>query len=215
MMALPLTMKMPLLWAENPFVAIAQGLYTVPEGAAAPGCAVFAAAGRLRCESLLFDFHLPRMKTPVGSDNVMVGDLLAADPALRDQLDVPGGVASIGRDLLVTGDISAATHLVIEGRVDGQVAAPEHSVAVSEHGRLNSDVFAQSITVGGTVMGNLTATRSLKILSAGRVEGRLVAPRVAIDDGAVFNGKVDTHLTEAAAAVKRHRLRERTRQTAS
>ena len=155
------------------------------------------------------------MKTPVGSDNAMVGDLLAADPAMRDRLDVPGGVSAIGRGIFVKGDISAATHLVIEGRVQGQIAAPDHSVAVAEHGQLNSDVFAQSITVRGTVKGNLTATRSLKILAAARVEGRLVAPRLAIDDGAVFNGQVDPHLSEAAAAVRRHRLRKPARNTAS
>ena len=155
------------------------------------------------------------MKTPVGSDNVMVGDLLAADPALRNQLEAPGGIAAIGRDVFVKGDINVASHLVIEGRVEGRIAAPDHSVAVAEHGRLNSDVFAQSITVRGTVKGNLTATRSLKLLAAARVDGRLVAPLLAIDDGAVFNGEVDPYLSEAAAAVKRHRLRERAAMTAS
>ena len=155
------------------------------------------------------------MRTPVGGDDALIGDLLAADPKLRHQMDVPGGVAAIGRDISIKGDVSAATHLVIEGSVQGQVAVPEHSVAVGEHGKLKSDVFAQSITVRGTVKGNLTATRSLKILSAARVDGRLVAPRLAIDDGAVFNGRADTHLSEAAAAVKRYRLKDPARKTAS
>lgn len=151
------------------------------------------------------------MKTLVGSDNATVGDLLAAYPALRDRSDVPGGVAAIGRDVFVKGDITADTHLVVEGRVHGQIAAPEHSVAVAEHAQLKSDIFAQHITVRGVVKGNLTATRSLKILATGRVDGRLVAPRIAIDDGAVFNGQVDPLLTEAAAAVKLHRLKEHSR----
>ena len=155
------------------------------------------------------------MKTPVGSDNAMVGDLLAADPALQNRLDVPGGVAAIGRGIFVKGDIIADTHLVVEGRVQGQITAPDHSVAVTEHGQLRSDVFAQNITVRGIVKGNLTATRCLKILAAARVDGRLVAPRLAIDDGAVFNGQVDPHLSEAAAAVKRHRLKQHARNTAS
>ena len=33
------------------------------------------------------------------------------------------------------------------------------------------------------------------------------AELIAIDEGAVFNGSVDTHLTDAAIAVKRHRLK--------
>ena len=67
----------------------------------------------------------------------------------------------------------------------------------------------------GTVKGNLTATRSLKILSGGRVDGRVVAPRLAIDDGAVFNERVDPHMAKAVAAVELHRHKESLRNTAS
>ena len=147
------------------------------------------------------------MAIPVGSDETLVGDLLAADPSLRHQLDVPGRITTIGRDVTVKGELHATAHLVIEGRVEGSVAAPDHSVAVTEHGRLQSDVFAHSITVRGKVKGTLTAIECLKILPHGEAAGRLVARRLAIDEGAVFNGSVDTHLTDAAIAVKRHRLK--------
>ena len=141
------------------------------------------------------------------SDDELVGDLLAADPSLRLELDVPGGVTAIGHEVTVRGELNVTANLVIEGRVEGRVAAPDHSVAVAERGRLESDVFARSITVRGTVKGNLTAIECLKILPAGRVAGHLAARRLAIDDGAVFNGSVDTHLTDAAIAVKRHRVK--------
>ncbi len=147
------------------------------------------------------------MAIPVSSDETLVGDLLAADPSLRLQLDVPGGITAIGRDVTVKGELSATAHLVIEGRVEGRIAVPDHSVAVGEHGRLESDIFARSITVRGKVKGNLTASECLKILPHGRVAGHLAARRLAIDEGAVFNGSVDTHLTDAAIAVKRHRLK--------
>lgn len=147
------------------------------------------------------------MATPASSDEALVGDLLAADPSLQLQLDAPGGITSIGRDVTVRGELRATAHIVIEGRVEGRIAAPDHSVAVTEHGRLESDVFARSITVRGKVKGNLTAIECLKILPHGRVAGHLAARRLAIDDGAVFNGSVDTHLTDAAIAVKRHRLK--------
>lgn len=155
------------------------------------------------------------MRPPVGNDETLVADLLAIDPALRQGLEDRGGVSSIGRGVAIKGSINATTHLVIEGRVDGQINAPEHGVAVGTHGKLKSDIFAQSITVRGNVKGNLTATRSVKILADGRVEGRLTAPRLAIDDGAVFNGRVDPNLADAAAAVKRHRLKAGASKTAS
>ena len=155
------------------------------------------------------------MRPPVGSDETLVADLLALDPALRQRLEDEGGVSLIGRGLEVKGTVRATTHLFIDGRVDGQINAPNHSVAVGTHGRLNSDIFAESITIRGSVMGNLTATRSLKILSDGRVEGRLVSPQLVIDDGAIFNGRAEPQLAEAAAAVKLHRLKVDAAKTAS
>ena len=155
------------------------------------------------------------MRPPVGKDETLVADLLAIDPASRQGLEDRGGVSSIGRGLAIKGNINATTHLVVDGRVDGQINAPEHGVAIGTHGKLRSDIFAQSITVRGNVKGNLTATRSVKILADGHVEGRLVAPRLAIDEGAVFNGQVDPKRAESAAAVKRHRLKAGASKTAS
>lgn len=151
---------------------------------------------------------MAQMKIPVSSDDTLVSELLAGDPAVRADLDLPAGVAVIGRSVVIRGELSAAEHLVIEGRVDGQIMAPDHSVAICEHGELTSDVFARAITVRGTVKGNLTATECVKILADGHVDGRLVAPRLAVDDGAVFNGSVDPELTDTAIAVQRHRLKE-------
>ena len=151
--------------------------------------------------------HDAPLGVPVSSDETLVGDLLAADPSLQLQLDAPGGITSIGRDVTIKGELNATAHLVIEGRVEGKIAAPDHSVAVSEHGRVESDIFARSITIRGKAKGNLTAIECLKILPHGDVVGHLVARRLAIDEGAVFNGSADTHLTDAAIAVRRHRLK--------
>ena len=155
------------------------------------------------------------MRPPVGSDETLVADLLAIDPALRHRLEDQGDISLISRGLVINGDVNATTHLLVDGHVSGQINAPEHSVAVGTHAKLKSDIFAQSITVRGDVKGTLTATRSVKILADGRVEGRLAAPRLVIDDGAVFNGRVDPNLAEAAAAVKLHRLKADVSQTAS
>ena len=179
------------------------------------GCAAFLPAGRLRYLREGGNLRIRLMRTPVGNDETLVADLLAIDPALRHRLEDRGGVSSIGRGLAVKGNINATTHLVVDGHVEGQINAPEHGVAVGTHGTLRSDIFAQSITVRGNVKGNLTATRSVKILADGRVEGRLVAPRLAIDEGAVFNGQVDPKRAEAAAAVQLHRLKTRTSRAGS
>ncbi len=140
---------------------------------------------------------------------------LADDVALHPELDAPDGITAIGRTILVKGDLCAAEHLIIEGRVEGHVSVPDHGVAVGQQGTVDADVFARTITVRGSVTGNLTATERVEILATGRVDGRLVAPTIAIDEGAYFKGSVDPKKIDAAIAVGRHRLKQRTEHTAS
>ncbi len=140
---------------------------------------------------------------------------LAADVALHPELDAPDGITAIGRTIIVKGDLCAAEHLIIEGRVEGHVSVPDHGVAVGQQGTVDADVFARTITVRGSVTGNLTATERVEILATGRVDGRLVAPTIAIDEGAYFKGSVDPKKIDAAIAVGRHRLKQRTEHTAS
>ena len=121
-------------------------------------------------------------------------------------LDTPDGITSIGRTIVVKGEVRSGEHLIIEGRVEGRVAVPEHGLAVGRHGVVGPEVFARTITIRGTATGNLTAIERLEILETGNVEGRLVAPRIAIDEGATFNGVADPKLTDTAIAVGRHRL---------
>ena len=105
--------------------------------------------------------------------------LAIADLVPLSDLDVPDGITSIGRTILIKGEIRSGEHLIIEGRVEGQVAVPDHGVAVGRHGVVGPEVFARTITVRGTATGNLTAIETLEILETGNVEGRLVAAGVS------------------------------------
>ena len=124
-------------------------------------------------------------------------------------------IASIGRSIVVKGEVLSAEHLIIEGRVEGQVSVADHGVSIAQHATVLADVLARTITVRGVAKGNLTATERVEILASSRVEGRLVAPTVVIDEGAHFRGSVDPKKTDAAIAVGRHRLKQRAAQSAT
>ena len=124
-------------------------------------------------------------------------------------LDAPQGITAIGRTFVVKGEIRAAEHLIIEGRVEGEIAVPDHGVAIGRHGFVGADVLARTITVRGKTTGKLTAVDTVEILPTGHVEGRIVARRIAINEGAYFKGIVDPKLAEAAIAVGRHRFKQR------
>ena len=122
-------------------------------------------------------------------------------------LDVPEGVTSIGRTIVIKGDVVADEHLIIEGRVEGRLTLPEHGLAIGKHGRVSSEVLARTITVLGQADGKLTATERVELLESGRVQGRIVTGTLIIDEGALFNGTVDPTLTDTVVAVSRHRLK--------
>ena len=147
-------------------------------------------------------------RDPGRSEKQLDPDLAKAisDVVPLPDLDIPEGITSLGRTIVVKGEIRAAEHLIIEGRVEGRIAVPEHGVAVGRRGTVESDVFARTITVRGTATGNLTAIESLEILQTGHVEGRLVTRRLAIEEGSYFSGVVDPKLADTAIAVGRHRL---------
>ena len=122
-------------------------------------------------------------------------------------LDVPEGVTSIGRTIVIKGDVQADEHLIVEGQVEGRLMVPEHGLAIGKHGRVSSEMLARTITVLGQADGKLTATERVELLKSGRVSGRIVTASLIIDEGAVFNGVVDPTLADTVMAVSRHRLK--------
>jgi cytoskeletal protein CcmA (bactofilin family) len=100
-------------------------------------------------------------------------------------------VSVIGESLHFKGELSAGEDLIIEGTVEGKINQGKCCLTLRPNGKILADVNATKIFVEGTVKGDLRATVSVTIRESGDVTGNVVAPRVAIDEGAKFNGSVD------------------------
>ncbi len=99
--------------------------------------------------------------------------------------------ASIGKSIVINGELSGSEDLTIEGRVDGKIELRNHVLTIGANGRITAQVTAKSIIVFGHVTGNLAASEKVDIRETGSVEGDIVAPRVAIADGSHFRGSID------------------------
>ncbi len=99
--------------------------------------------------------------------------------------------ATIGSSILVKGDLSGEEHLLIQGRVEGQISLDGNDLTVGSRGRVKADVHAKVISVEGEVRGNLFGEEKIVIRKTGNVKGNLVAPRVSLEDGAAFKGSID------------------------
>ena len=118
------------------------------------------------------------------------------------QRDESGGqvqsVSVIGETLHFKGELSAGEDLVIEGKVEGTVNQGKCCLTVKPKGVLVANVNATKIFIEGRVEGDLAATVSVTIRDSGNVTGNIIAPIVAIDEGANFNGSIEMRSPEAA-----------------
>jgi cytoskeletal protein CcmA (bactofilin family) len=103
----------------------------------------------------------------------------------------PGERAIIGPSITIKGDVTGDEDLVIQGRVEGKVDLAQHNVTVGANGRIRANIFGRSVTVEGEVEGDLHADEHIAIRKSGKVHGNVSAPRVTIEDGAMFKGSID------------------------
>lgn len=104
---------------------------------------------------------------------------------------VTDAAVSVGKSVVIKGELSGDEDLTIEGRVEGTIELRNHVLTIGSTGHVEAQVVAKSIVVLGHVTGNLTATEKVDIREEGSVEGDIMAPRVAIADGAEFRGSID------------------------
>ena len=115
----------------------------------------------------------------------------------------------IGAGTSFRGEFSIKGILRIDGAFEGFINT-EGSVLIGQRGRVSSDIFASSITVGGEVVGDLYARDIITLLSTAIVKGIIVAPRIIMEEGVVFNGRCMTlHGEKLSEVFERERGRRK------
>lgn len=89
----------------------------------------------------------------------------------------------------IEGEIEGKSDLVVDGEVEGRIRL-DSNLTVGREGRVQGDISARHVRIGGRVVGNVEGREKVEILDSGRLEGDVVAPRVVLAEGAFFKGKV-------------------------
>ena len=110
--------------------------------------------------------------------------------------------AGVGSTVVIKGELSAKEDVVIAGRVEGTINVAGHVVVVEAGARVVGDIAAAAIVVSGTVHGSLLADERIQAESGADLQGDLSAPRIAVADGAVVNGRIDTVAASAPRKLK-------------
>jgi cytoskeletal protein CcmA (bactofilin family) len=102
-----------------------------------------------------------------------------------------GAQSTIGKTLLIKGEISGSGSVHIEGKIEGSIALPGDRVTVGRNGRVSANIAAQDIVVLGEVLGSCNASDHLDIRRDGSLCGDVVVSRISVEEGAYLTGSID------------------------
>lgn len=111
--------------------------------------------------------------------------------APRNALMTTNEQATIGKSLVIKGEVTGSEALYIDGRVEGSINLTGNRVTVGRNGVVTANISAREVVVIGKVKGNLTATDRVDIRNEGSLIGDVIAQRISIEDGAYFKGGID------------------------
>jgi cytoskeletal protein CcmA (bactofilin family) len=110
---------------------------------------------------------------------------------------VENAPARIGKTIVIRGEVKGSEDLIVDGRVEGTVSLSESRLTIGPNASVAADLSAKDILILGQVHGNLVASGRVELRAGCQVEGDIRALRLAVEDNAVFRGKVD--LTQAVS----------------
>ena len=96
----------------------------------------------------------------------------------------------IGAGITIEGEVTSDEDVTVAGTIRGKLKV-DAPVTVENGAVIEADVTASSLSVGGSITGNVTASDRVDLLAGGRLIGDVKASRLTIADGASFKGNVD------------------------
>jgi len=100
----------------------------------------------------------------------------------------------LSAELEIIGTIKTSGSVQIDGRVEGEVLS-QGDVILGKSGSVKGNLNVNSISVAGTIQGNITAKDRIELKSTARLMGDIKAKRLAVEDGVTFVGKSEVNPT--------------------
>jgi len=98
--------------------------------------------------------------------------------------------ATIGRTLVIKGEVSGSESLYIDGKIEGTLTFKDHRVTVGRNGVVQANISAREVVIMGKVTGNVECSDRVDIRSEGSLTGDVVSSRISVEDGAMLRGSV-------------------------
>ncbi len=129
-------------------------------------------------------FEAPR-ENPVSHETAPTA---AAPAPARHNAEPKASV--IGTGIVIEGKIEGDGDVHIAGSFKGDVRV-NGDVTIEPGARINAEVSAGTVTVGGQVEGNINASTQVKLLQTGQLIGDLKAKTLTVAAGSRMRGRVE------------------------
>jgi len=107
------------------------------------------------------------------------------------------GGARIGKTVVIRGELKGSEDLIVDGQLEGTISLTEGRLTIGPTANVAADLTAKDVLIMGHLQGNVVASGRVELRAGSVVEGDVRALRLAVEDNAVFRGKVD--LTQGAS----------------
>jgi cytoskeletal protein CcmA (bactofilin family) len=94
----------------------------------------------------------------------------------------------VGNGTVLTGETNFQAMLRVDGHLTGRVSSESGTLIVGSTGRVDANILVAAAMINGTVNGDIIASEKVELGRTARVIGNVQAPRLTIEDGAVFEG---------------------------
>jgi len=97
----------------------------------------------------------------------------------------------ISRGVKIEGKITSSGNIRVDGEIQGDIFS-ESNITIGEDAKVNGQINANAITIGGTVSGIVRAKEKLILDSKSNLKGDIFTKSLIIEEGAKFDGKSKT-----------------------
>ncbi len=105
----------------------------------------------------------------------------------------------VGREIRLSGEITACDKLVVEGRVEANLS-DSHAIEIAPTGYFKGDAEVDEAVISGEFSGTLRVRGRLVVRATGRIAGEVRYGELEVEAGGKIVGQIDEFGTEPAAA---------------
>ncbi len=103
--------------------------------------------------------------------------------------DTTTNTTYLGKNLNINGNVSGEGNLIILGAFEGEFDL-KGQLEVAQGAVIKGNIHATSVSINGKLDGTVVASEKILLDTTASIKGRLVTPKISIQDGAVFDGEL-------------------------